>query len=186
MNRNRYSEPSGPALPNRPSPSNGGSSGGPTPSPIIPVPHPPGPSPIIPVPHPPEPSPIIPVPKPPAQCLNLCSSQQLGCCNQENSSKACAGPAHLTNQFDIGSRSCCTGKKYTAAGGLINFCSTNNGAERPNSMLVNQDMKNSYPNSMNIRLRENFSGQNCTPSQAAKNLQRFKNSTTPPNFSGIY
>ena len=67
----------------------------------------------------------------PCICISWCPSAQLGCCNQENSSKNCAGPVHLTAQFDIGSRPCCVGEKYTAMGGLLNYCSTNGGKELP-------------------------------------------------------
>lgn len=67
-------------------------------------------------------------------CMSWCPGAQLGCCNQENSSKNCAGPVHLTAQFDIGSRSCCVGEKYSAMGGILNYCSTNGGKEFPNGI----------------------------------------------------
>lgn len=66
-------------------------------------------------------------------CTSFCPSMRLGCCNSENSSKQCAGPVNLTAQWDIGSRPCCpgAGQKYTAMGGLLNYCSTNGGQEYP-------------------------------------------------------
>jgi hypothetical protein len=70
------------------------------------------------------------------RCNNWCPSRQLGCCNSENSSKNCAGPVHLTAQWDIGSRKCCIGKKFSTMGGLFNFCSVNGGSESPNSSMV--------------------------------------------------
>lgn len=75
-----------------------------------------------------------------SQCLcdSWCPSRQLGCCNSENSAKQCAGPVHLTAQWDIGSRPCCpySGQKYSAMGGLLNFCSVNGGREHPTSEQV--------------------------------------------------
>lgn len=74
----------------------------------------------------------------PCVCMSWCPSRQLGCCNQENSSKQCAGPVHLTGQIDIGSRQCCNGagKKYTALNGLLNYCSLNDGKEFPGGKPV--------------------------------------------------
>lgn len=67
----------------------------------------------------------------PCGCQSYCPSRRLGCCNSENSSFNCAGPVHLTAQWDIGTRPCCkgAGKKYTALGGLLNYCSVNGGKE---------------------------------------------------------
>ena len=64
-------------------------------------------------------------------CHSYCPGKRLGCCNRENSTKQCAGPVHLTAEWDIGSRSCCigAGKKFSAEGGLLNFCSVNGGRE---------------------------------------------------------
>ena len=77
--------------------------------------------------------PTIPARRGMLPCTSFCPSMRLGCCNSENSSKQCAGPVNLTAQWDIGSRPCCigAGKKYTAMGGLLNFCSTNGGKEYP-------------------------------------------------------
>ena len=76
----------------------------------------------------------------PCLCKRWYASQQLGSCNYQNSSLDCVGPVHLTAQWDTGSRPCCkgAGKKYSAMGGLLNFCSTNNGRERHNSVLVDE------------------------------------------------
>ena len=40
----------------------------------------------------------------PRACMSWCPSSQLGCCNSQNSSTDCAGPVHLTAQWDVGSR----------------------------------------------------------------------------------
>ena len=67
----------------------------------------------------------------PPICTTWCPSRQTGCCSQQNSRTACAGPIHITGENDIGVRPCCpgAGQKFTAANGLVNFCSVNNGAE---------------------------------------------------------
>lgn len=74
----------------------------------------------------------------PCICISWCPSRQIGCCNHENSSMNCAGPVHLTHQFDIGSRPCCKGggEKYSSMGGLFNYCSVNKGKEFPKGKRV--------------------------------------------------
>jgi hypothetical protein len=69
---------------------------------------------------------------------SYCITDNLGCCTSQNSSRNCAGPVHLTQQWDIGSRQCCpgAGKKYSSLGGAINYCSTRNGIE--GKMLENR------------------------------------------------
>lgn len=74
----------------------------------------------------------------PCICMSFCPSQRLGCCNSMNSSTWCAGPVNLTAEWDIGSRPCCkgAGEKYSAMGGVLNYCSTNGGKEYPNGARV--------------------------------------------------
>jgi hypothetical protein len=77
-------------------------------------------------------------------CNSFCPSRQWGCCTRENTSKQCAGPVHLTGQWDIGSRPCCigAGQKYTAMGGLINYCSMNGGKEYQHGTLAPYPLTN--------------------------------------------
>lgn len=76
-----------------------------------------------------------------------CPSRRLECANSENSKRTCAGPVHLTSEWDIGSRQCCNGagKKYSSAHGLLKFCSTNGGKERLDSVeIIQKPTKNTY------------------------------------------
>ena len=74
----------------------------------------------------------------PCNCASFCPGKRIGCCNSENSAKACAGAVSLTAQWDTGTRPCCpgNGEKYSAMGGQLSFCSLNGGKEYPNSHRV--------------------------------------------------
>lgn len=124
-------------------------------------------------------------------CNSYCPSMRLGCCNSENSSKQCAGPVNLTAQWDIGSRPCCpgAGQKYTAMGGLLNFCSRNGGKEYTggdNRVLAPFPLTNSIDFAYPLKP----SGNNTfTTTYSLPGKEGFTSPTTkctPPDVTGIF
>ena len=67
----------------------------------------------------------------PKICNTWCPSEQWGCCGRTNMTSKPAAPVHLTGEWNIGSRPCIQGQKYSAMGGLVNYCSVNGGKEYP-------------------------------------------------------
>ena len=118
----------------------------------------------------------------PCSCGSHCASRLLGCCNSENTSLNCVGPVNLTNQWDTGSRPCCpgAGEKYSALGGLLNYCSLNGGSEHPDGRRVLVSFpRYKDPNKEDCE-------ENCEENCKEKCKENFRNPTKPVGVYGIY
>lgn len=114
---------------------------------------------------------------------SLCLGHKLGCRNYMNSSKWCAGPVHLTSEWDIGLRPCCkgAGEKYTAMGGLLNYCSINGGKEYEKISHLTAPYPLTNTTDIGIPIPKNGN----TPTPTRENYHQ-KQRSLPSKLTGIY